>query len=465
MSGLFGLMYTSTLTLQAQEAALGVINHNVANANTPGFSRQRINFETRQNIGSSNWNIGGGVTLSGVQRISDSFLLGQMGRAVSGYGEQNSMAKSYSIIENTFGEPADVELGETTLGDSVADFLSAWQPALNPEMESTDADMRGLIVEAARVMAIRFNNIANSLTSQMDNMHTDLNIAIDEANALLEDVGDLNLQIMNTNVTESARADLMDQRDQSLNRLSELIGAEWMVNDRNQLKVYVGGRALVDHTTVHKLRTETSGNANDRSLGAIVFPEGEGIEMTVPGGEIKGIMNMINTDIPRVMAQLDNMAASMIDRVNSLHQQASGDGGGGCAIFTGADASTMAVNSVVLENHDAISLLGELSDGRDMATAIFDLHSEQLEGCEGNTIEGFYATIVGDFGTKSRSALQLTQASGRILNGLEQKLESVAGVNVDEELAQMLVVQTTYQAAAKIMGLVDEMMDTLISIA
>ena len=80
-----------------------------------------------------------------------------------------------------------------------------------------------------------------------------------------------------------------------------------------------------------------------------------------------------------------------------------------------------------------------------MASAIFELHNEEIQGTDGMTLEGYYATIVGDFGARSHSAQQLTNASGRILNGLDQQLQSETGVNVDEELAQMLVVQTTYQ--------------------
>jgi flagellar hook-associated protein 1 len=463
MSGLFGLMHVSKMTLMAQEATLGVINHNIANANTPGYSRQRINLESRMSVGSSVWAIGGGVEISGVQRMSNEFLLGQMGRADRQFGEQSSMMKNLSIMENIFGEPVDDVLGETSLGDSISEFLSSWQPALNPEMESDSADIRGLIIEAARVMSYRFNSVATDLVSLGDSLKSELQGTVAAANEMMNQVANLNREIMTSTISDSYRADLLDARQQILRDLSSQIGAEWEIDQDMQLKVYIGGRAIVDHTAVHELGVEFEGVAESRTLRAAVYPKDDNLPITAFGGKLKGQLAMLNQEIPETLRNLDNLAARIIDRVNELHQQAVGDGGGGVSLFTGDNASSIAVSTVVINSPETVSLMGIIADGRDIASAMFDMHSEGMNDATGVTVEGFYAKMVGDLGAKSRSAQQLTQTTDRLLAGLEDQYQSEAGVNVDEELTNMMVAQTTYQAASRVIAMVDEMMDALVN--
>ena len=462
MSGLFGLLQTAKLTIFAQEMTLGVLNHNVANANTPGYHRQRVDLSARGNIVGLGGAIGGGVNIDGIYRFNDSFVENQLGRATSNTGEQSTLARNFSIMETIFGEPVDDVMGEQGLGDAINDFLNAWQPVVNPEMDSDDADTRSLILETARSMAHRFNNLAGNLQDLAQSLRSDVVTKVGEVNALLDQVAELNLQLESGAIDDSARGDLMDSRSMKLNRLSGLIGAEWNLSDQGQLKVYANGRVLVDHVTVHGI--EAQRDPRDRIDGMRLAPMDDGFPMSAPGGELKAMLQMLDVEMPEMLGRLDDLAARFIDKVNAIHQSAEGDGGGGVDFFVGTDASSIAVSGVLENDPDLISLSGMLPDGRDIASAIFDLHTESVDPERNLTLEGLYAGMIGHLGARSGGAAQLSNAAERLESGLQARLESEVGVNVDEELAQMMVVQTTYQAASKVIKAIDEMLDILITV-
>ena len=188
------------------------------------------------------------------------------------------------------------------------------------------------------------------------------------------------------------------------------------------------------------------------------------IPMSAPGGELKAMLQMLDVEMPEMLGRLDDLAARFIDKVNAITQAAEGDGGGGVDFFVGTDASSIAVSGVLENDPDLISLSGMLPDGRDIASAIFDLHTESVDPERNLTLEGLYAGMIGHLGARSGGAAQLSNAAERLESGLQARLESEVGVNVDEELAQMMVVQTTYQAASKVIKAIDEMLDILITV-
>ncbi|MBN2169791.1 MAG: flagellar hook-associated protein FlgK [Candidatus Krumholzibacteriota bacterium] len=464
MSGLFNTIEIGRSTLMAQQTALNVLNHNIANANTPGYSRQRVNMASRGMLGYLAMDGAGGVDVAGIQRLTDPFLMGQIGRVHTAHGEQTALSSGFDMLEVLFGEPVDEVLGEKGLGDAVAEFLSSWQTVINPEMESDEADMRGLIIESARVMTQRFNSLAAGIIDLAEGLQADVRDQVDEVNRLLADVAELDHQIGSSEVGESARGDLLDARQIKLNRLAELVGAEWELDDTDHLQVRLGGRILLDHTTWHGLAAETLGETDDRTRGARLVALDDPNPLAARGGTLRGKLRMINEEIPGLIEQLDKMAATLIDKVNAIHQAASGSTGGGVDIFVGTNASTIAVSRVILDNHEMLSLNGQLPGGQDIGSAIFALHTQPIAASGGLTIEGMYSTLVGDLGARSASATQMENASGRLLESLEAKLESLTGVSVDEELTDMMVIQSTFQAASRVLAVVDELLETVLTI-
>ena len=463
MSGLFNLLEIGKSSLLAQQAALGVINHNVANANTPGFSRQRLNLSSRTLLGDFYNKAGAGVAVGSVERLSDVLLVGRMGHALGDFGHQNAATRSFDSMELIFGEPTDSGMGENGLGAHIADFMNSWQTVLNPEIDSSDADMRAFILEAGRTLSHRFNSMAEELQIEELSLRGEIDDTVTEVNRLLREVAGVNVVVRSADVEDVSRNDLEDQRQSALLRLSELVGATWETNSDGTLIVYMEGRALVNNGAVHEISYELTGQTSDRHQGARIVMARGGQEIVTDGNRLGGLLRMLNQELPEISGRLDRLAMSVMEQVNAVHQAAGGSEGGGVDIFRGTNAMDMRVNESIVQNPMMISLLGTLPDGREVAQAMFDLHTEPMAAEGGQTIEGFYATMIGELGSKSRGAQQLEESSMRLVEGMEQRLESVSGVNVDEEMANMLVVQSSYQAASKVITLVDEMIDTILN--
>ncbi|MDP6419392.1 MAG: hypothetical protein QGG80_08060, partial [Candidatus Krumholzibacteria bacterium] len=141
MSGLFGIIEAGKQSLFAQQSALQILNHNVANAGNPAYTRQRVLLGARSILGEMGLPQSGGVQILGVQRITDHFLLGRVTRAQGEYGEQSALRASYDLMELAFGEPVDTSLGETGLGDDLRSFLDSWQLTLNPDGGGDSSDL------------------------------------------------------------------------------------------------------------------------------------------------------------------------------------------------------------------------------------------------------------------------------------------------------------------------------------
>jgi len=442
---------------------LSIINHNIANANTPGYSRQRVNMAARGSMLGLFSSGGSGVDVTGIQRLTDGFMLGQLGRARADQGEQQAMARSYGTLEILFGEPVDDVMGESGLGDAISGFLSGWQPVINPELETNEADMRGLIIESAGVLTHRFHTLTEGIGEEASSLQTDLNHKVEELNSIIATVAQFNAQLGSGSLSESVRNDILDSRQIHLERLAALAGATWESDEQGHLRVYLGGRVLVDNTSHHGLETRLEGTPSDGLRHMSILSEAGDVAINLPGGEMKGLLHMLNEEIPSMQDQLDRLAANLIAEVNSIHQAAGGDGGGGVDFFVGQDAASIAINPVILSHPDMVSLTGTLADGRDIASAMFDLQTQALDSESGMTIEGLYATMVGNLGARSASAAQLSSVAQRLTEGMEEKLASTAGVSLDEELANMMVAQTNYQAASKVITMVDELLATVLS--
>ncbi len=463
MSGLFNILEIGKSNLMAQQTALGVLNHNIANSNTPGFSRQRTILSSRPRLGSIFNNMGNGVNVLGIQRITDTFQVSRLGHARSEFGARNAVAKSFDALESAFGEPADPNMGEKSLSGYINDFLNSWSPVINPEIESTDTDMRAFIIESARTLSSRFNSMADDMKNQADSLRSSIEDTVSEVNRLLHVIADVNLQIESGTVSDASKNDLEDMRQHTLLQLTELSGAEWDISEDGGTVVYMQGRAVVNNGSVHGIEVSNTGNAEDRVRGMAVSPINSSQSIAFGSSRLQGQLKMLNEDLPSFLGRMDRLAMHIMEEVNAIHQTADGSQGGGVDLFVGTDASNMAINDVIDNNPELLSLMGTMPDGQEIAAAIFDLHTKNIDAENGMTIEGFYSTIIGDLGARSKSAYQLEESSLRLLEGVEQKLESVSGVNVDEEMANMLVVQSSYQAASKIISIVDELIQTVIS--
>lgn len=224
-SGLFSIFHTARTGMTTQQQGLSVTNHNIANANTPGYSRQRAEIVTNRPFSNPTMNsyigpgqIGTGSQVAIIRRVRDEFLDYQIRQETSTLGKYNSRFESLSEIELIFNEPST-----NGISGLVGKFFDSWQQ-LSKQPESSNA--KTVVREQAEALAKELNNVSKQLTDLKNNTNAQIKETIAQVNNILDQVNDLNQQIMSVNVTGQEPNDLMDKRDLLLDELSGLMGVE-----------------------------------------------------------------------------------------------------------------------------------------------------------------------------------------------------------------------------------------------
>ncbi len=309
MSDFSGLRLALT-ALQAQQRSVNVAAQNVANANTPGYTRQAVNLV---NIGApavpaayaTFVGDGQGVKVDSVTRFRDQFM---EIRAALEHGSMASMDQASSTmnsIQQLFNEPSDSGI-QKQLSDLWAGFDDV---ANNP----SDAASRTQLLERADTLAASFNSISQSLTQQKSDTVSELGATVADINNKAASIAQLNKAIKTNTIAGLPVNDLEDQRDLLANQLSEASGASLRAGTFNQVNVMLNGTALVQEDQSTALNVDTSGS------GAVLRWATDNSAATVTSGKAGGELNAINATIPNYIAKLDNVATTLRDEVNQLH--------------------------------------------------------------------------------------------------------------------------------------------------
>lgn len=255
MSGLFSTLDIGRAGISAQQSALSVTSHNIANANTAGYSRQRADLESVWFDMGANNPSGFGVNVDDIERIRDSFLDYQVRDATSVQGTNQSISNYLSQIQDIINEPSST--GVSTL---VSNFYSAWN-SLAGAATSTSAQQQ--VVEATKTLTDALNNTYSKLQDLKTNCHTALDTQITTINSTLDQIGSLNDQIMQTKALGLEPNDLMDKRDSLLDSLSGYFNIK--VDDQNLdgVNVTVAGGKQLSGTSLIQTENEDSGDASE----------------------------------------------------------------------------------------------------------------------------------------------------------------------------------------------------------
>lgn len=314
--------------LLSAQRALQTIGHNIANANTPGYSRQVVSLVASAPDSSPIGPIGAGVTINNIKRIKDDLLDSQINNSKSLFGSaevQNDILRNLEAIFN--------ELSETSLNSRLEDFFgSIQQLSVDPELTSTRFQ---LLQDSLNLV----NNGFNSLDEQFTNLKIDVSKRIEtkvsELNSITSEIALLNQRIdeIEASGANANANDMLDRRDYLLTKLSRLANTRIVTNSTNSsVDVLLGGRMVVIGHRSEALVTTLVGEGVTKIQGLTTS--------SLTGGELKGLMDIQNTTIPKYMSDLDTLAASLIKEINNIHSEGVGLSGG----FTSL-TSTNAVNS------------------------------------------------------------------------------------------------------------------------
>ncbi|HUI09976.1 MAG TPA: flagellar hook-associated protein FlgK [Bacteroidota bacterium] len=453
MSGLSLILEIGKRALEAQQFGISVTSHNIANATTPGYSRQVAGFVPSQPLVTPSGLLGTGVDVAGVTRMRDAFLDQQsrdVNQSMSNASMQNQILTQ---VQSTFNEPSD-----NALSGVLTQFFNSWQSlSVNPE----DSAARNSVLQSSTQLAQSFHTIDSQLTQLRASLQGDVTDKITSINTLTSQLSALDLQITNAQALGQADNDAMDQRDEKLQELSGLINIQVSYDSRGSMTVTSGGNVIASGAGAVALQSSVQGNQIVVQAGA------GGPAVAVTGGELGGVLTMYNSTIPSTLGQLDQAAAALIARVNQIHQAGYGLGTPpptGNAFFTGTGAADIAVNPAIAADTSLIAASGDGTPGDNTtALAIAGVQTENLMNGNSETIGDFYNNMVSTLGSSVDSTDNQSKQQQSVLTSLQNQQSSVSGVSLDEEMTNLITYQNGYSAAAKVISTVDSMFQTILT--
>ncbi|WP_153732406.1 flagellar hook-associated protein FlgK [Sporosarcina obsidiansis] len=519
MRSTFMGLETSKRGLYTQQSALYTTGHNISNANTLGYSRQRVNMQATSgfpgvgiNAGTMPGFLGTGVEAGSIQRIRDGFVDKQYRDESNKLGYWESQTKAISQMEDVLAEPSKYGLQQ-----SLSDFWQALQTlATNPE----NGGARAVVVERGVAVADSFKYIHKSLSEIKNNIGTEIDVSATNINSILKQIGELNRQISEVEPNGYLPNDLYDARDGLLDQLATYVPIEVSYEK-------TGGRALAIAEGTVTVKIKTNGEPitvvqkkefATVSVDGVVdgeFPDpitgftfsggpvaaGTG-QLTVANmqssGELKSLVDSYGFQdadgnvkglYPDMLKKLDKMAEEFAKEFNKVHKgdpngtppsyatDLEGKQGEDFFVSSGGiiSASDIQVNINIVKNPNKVAASSsapydpadpttnpEVGNG-DNAKKLGDALFNKLDGLGGSSVQGFYAQTIGELGVKGEQAIKMTENSMTLLGAVSNRRDSISSVSLDEEMTDMIRFQQAYNASARMVTVMDETLDKIIN--
>jgi flagellar hook-associated protein 1 FlgK len=450
--------------LLSQQRAISVTGNNIANVNTPGYSRQRLNMETNLPVDSPVGLVGFGVQTTTVERVYDRFLGVQVNNESANLGRWEAQKGSLEQVEVVFDES-----GGYGLNQALSDFWNSWQDlSMNP----SGTVERSVVAAKSQALADTIRQKYADLVQSQADIDAAVKSGIEDINRLTAEIADLNRKIASTEADGTVMAnDYRDSRDLALKQLSEIIGINSFEDSDGQVVVSVGsGRVLVESGVNYALTTATAlPPAANAGHDNIVWPNSTGATVNISGeitsGKMAGWLQARDTKIAGYMNNLDDLAETLSTAVNTLHTDGFDlYGDAGVDFFEGSGAIGMTVNPDILADANRIAAaatVGAVPGDASNAAAIAELRTALTMG--GGTFDDAANELVSQVGHDVQEAKTYQSHQTDMLAYLDNYRESVSGVNLDEEMVNLVKYQAAYNAAAKMITMGDDMLNTLMN--
>jgi flagellar hook-associated protein 1 FlgK len=470
MGSSFGGINTALTSLYAQRRGLDVTGQNIANANTEGYTRQRVVMQAQVGaIVPSMWSktdgVGTGVAVTDVQRIRDEYLETR-GRAEHGASAYlASQSASYTSLEDTFAEPSD-----TAIAAQLHDMWGGWSDvANNPQL----AAGRSAVIQQSSIVADQLNGAHDGLARQWSQSRNAMSVYVNEVNVTAGSIAQLNDSIIQANASGVTVNELEDRRDVLAMRLSELTGATAGKRPNGGMDVFIGGSTLVTGSTTRKVEYTGAARLEDQAADPVALVWVDDKKTAVQaGGTVGAMTNTMTKIIPDLSNELDRVATSLITEVNLEHNKgfikdANGTVVPGGDFFEGTSAGTIKVK---VKSPDQVAVYGSTGNwDSSVATKIADI-GERADLQPPNDPNNLgispthrYQSMIGELGVASQGSARRAEIQGVVAEQIDAAREGESGVNLDEEMTNLLTYQRGYEAASRVLTTIDSMLDQLIN--
>jgi flagellar hook-associated protein 1 FlgK len=454
--------------LNAARRALDVTGQNISNVNTEGYSRQRAELQSVGPSGvpaiwSKDSSVGNGVTADTVTRIRDAVLEGRAYTEHATSAQLTVADATYTDVQAAFREP-----GSDGIQQKLSDVWSAWNDVAN---NPNDDGARTAVLQKTQGLVDTLAASRTALDAQWDRTRDSLVALTDQVNSTAASIADLNRAIQQATGTGQNTNDLADKRDALVLQLAGQIGATAQPGRDGMVTVFVGGTALVSGTSAQSLAvsgaTAPDGIADDGRPRLVTQSGGAGVAV---GGTAGGQLAALGDTIPTYRDALDGIAAALYTQVNAQQAQGWDARGqeGGPLFESSSDPVTAASLSVQIKDPrelaasslaPTVDAQGELIPAVDHGNA--DAMSQLRTALD--SVDGKYRALVVQLGVQAASAGRALDTQTSVTQQVDADRESVSGVDLDEEMTNMLSFQHMYAAAGRLVTAIDETLDVLIN--
>ncbi|WNF22617.1 flagellar hook-associated protein FlgK [Mesobacillus jeotgali] len=510
MRSTFMGLETARRGMFTQQSALHTTGHNISNANTPGYTRQRINFEQTEPYPNASINrpqipgqVGTGVKAGSIQRIRESFLDVQYRGENNKLGYWETRAEAYTKLEEVLNEPSDSGLAKTM------DLF--WQSLQDLAVNPTNAGARSVVRQRGIAVAETFNHLHISLSTIKQDLKNEITVTERSINSILEQISKINGQIADVEPHQYLPNDLYDERDRLIDQLSSIVNVkvDYSSSGKGSLEI-AEGQAIV------KMISDSG-----KELGILVSGDRynevkanfDGVENSVKTfsighssfnykdlnstGQLKALVDSYGVDIegkvngiyPDVMKSLDDLAYTFANEFNAQHslgvspneidnnppedrnffaeagEEIGMDRNGFAGRITLAKSIEVSLDNIATASGPAsIATKGDSSNVLALAN-IFNQDFDYQNGAKPElaNFHNYYEGVIGELAVRSQEAVRLNHNSTSLKEAVDNRRKSVSSVSLDEEMTNMIQFQHAYNASARMITLQDEMLDKIIN--
>jgi flagellar hook-associated protein 1 FlgK len=457
MGSLTTSLNIATQSMLAEQGAIETTTNNIANSNTPGYSRQVPNLEEASIIQIGPLTFGTGVKLGSVTSLRDAILDLRVNQETQQQGQLNAFLEGGQQIQALFNETSGTGL-QTPLS---AFFNSLSELASNP----SDLTTRQNVITSAQNLATAFNQSSNNLTTLQRNTDLAVQQSVSEINSLTAQIAQVNQQVIAATKSGENAGPFQDQRQQLINQLSDYIDvSEVDTGDGGLTLTTTAGAALVVGNQSFALTTQ----ANPASSFQDVYANGADITSQISGGTLAGQIQIRDQEIPSVQNSLNMLAyylSTAVNNQNKLGYDLNGNAGGN--LFTPLTQVQGAAANLNVATTDPTLIAASGTPGQynagdnSNANALLALQNQNIVA--GQTPLSYYSDLVFKIGNDVSTAQTTEQAGSQTLLQLQNLQGGVSGVDINEEAANLVRFQTAYQASAQVAAVINTLLQSTIN--
>ena len=446
MSGLLNALSISMSALAADQAEVEVSANNLANSSTPGYARRRVVLEEQPSYSSGSLgDIGSGVSVGSVQSIRDPLLDSRVQQETQQQSANQEIVNAMQPVQTLFAA------GNGGVADAMSAFFNGLQEL---STSPTDSTLRATVLTGANNLASAFQSTATQLTDTQQNLDLGVTQSVNQINQLTAQLAQVNAQLTSARGSGLSGNDLADQQQNLMSQLSSLIGFSVTQSSEGVTLTTANGVPLVVGGDSFALSTAVNSSTGFQD---VLSAQRQVITGQISAGQLGGMIQARDGQIAGVLSSLNTLADSFASAINAVNENGYDlNGNKGTALFsvTAGAAAGMSV-AITDPGQLAASASAAASGDNGNLLAMINIGTQPLVNSQ--TPTQFLSGMVFQIGNNVSQAQSESDAGSLMLQQLQSEQGSVEGVSIDEEATNLLMYQRAYQAAARVVAVVDNL--------